>query len=49
LEDLDFTLYLLLFDRLQDFDDTFLVVGDINAFEDLTVLSTTWSGIEMIR
>jgi len=39
LQDLDFALYLLLLDGLQDFDDAFLVVDDVDAFENLRVLS----------
>jgi hypothetical protein len=33
LQDLDLALYLLLFDRFQDLDDAFLVVDDIDPFE----------------
>jgi len=43
LQDLDLTLDLLLLHRFQDLDDTFLVVDDIDAFEDLRVLSSTCS------
>ena len=39
LQDLDFSLYLLLLDGLEDFDDAFLVVDDIDALEDLRVFS----------
>lgn len=41
LQDLDLALYLLLLDGLQDFDDTLLIVGDINAFEDFRVFTPT--------
>jgi hypothetical protein len=34
LQDLDLSLYLLLLDRLENLDDTFLVVNDVDAFED---------------
>jgi hypothetical protein len=47
LEDLDLTLYLLLLDRLQDLDDTFLVVGDIDALEYLRVLSAAFKNISI--
>jgi hypothetical protein len=39
LQDLDLALYLLLLDGLENLDDAFLVVDDIDAFEDLRVLS----------
>jgi hypothetical protein len=39
LQDLDLALYLLLLDRLQDFDDAFLVVDDVDALKDLRVFS----------
>jgi hypothetical protein len=39
LQDLDLALYLLLLDGLQDLDDAFLVVDDVDALEDLRVLS----------
>src|ERR1700710_1383884 len=42
LQDLDLPLYLLLLDRLEHFDDTFLVVDDIDALKDFRVLSTTY-------
>lgn len=38
LEYLDLSLYLLLLHRLEDFDNAFLVVDNIYAFEDLRVL-----------
>ena len=41
LQDLDLTLYLLLLDRLQNLDDTLLVVGDIDALEDFGVFAPT--------
>lgn len=41
LQDLDLSLYLLLLNRLQDFDDAFLVVYDVDALEDLAVLPAT--------
>lgn len=40
LQDLDLSLDLLLLDRLEDLDDTFLVVDDVDTFEDFRVLST---------
>jgi len=39
LQDLDLTLDLLLLDRLEDLDDAFLVVDDVDTLEDLRVLS----------
>lgn len=39
LQDFDFTLNFLLLDRLQDLDDAFLVVDDIDALEHLGVLA----------
>jgi hypothetical protein len=45
LQDLNFPLYLLLLDRLEDFNDAFLVIDDIYAFKDLRVLSTTYRGL----
>lgn len=42
LQDLDLALYFLLLDRLQDFDDAFLVVDDVDAFEHLGVFPSTW-------
>ena len=42
LEDLDLSLDLLLLDWLKNLDDTLLVVGDVDAFEDLGVLSTAY-------
>ena len=38
LKDLDLALYLLLLDRLQHLDDAFLVVDDVDALKDVTVL-----------
>ena len=43
LQDLDFALYLLLLDGFQDLDDAFLVVDDVDALEDLRVLSSPCS------
>jgi hypothetical protein len=40
LQNLDLALYLLLLNRLEDFDNAFLVVDDVDALEDLRVLST---------
>lgn len=42
LENLDFSLYLLLLDGLEDLDDAFLVVDDVDALEHLRVLSPAW-------
>lgn len=39
LQDLDFALYLLLLDGLEDLDDAFLVVDDVDALEDLGVFA----------
>lgn len=39
LQNLDLPLYLLLLDGLEDLDDAFLVVDDVDAFEDLRVLA----------
>jgi hypothetical protein len=39
LENLDLTLDLLLLDRLEDLDDAFLVVDDVDALKDFRVLS----------
>jgi hypothetical protein len=44
LQNLDLTLYLLLLNRFEDLDDAFLVVDDIDALEDLGVLSAAWTG-----
>jgi hypothetical protein len=41
LQNLDLTLDLLLLDRLEDLDNAFLVVDDIDALENLRVLSPT--------
>lgn len=41
LEDLDLSLDLLLLDRLENLDDTFLIVDDVDALEHLGVLSST--------
>ena len=45
LKNLDLSLNLLLLDRLQDLDDAFLVVNDIDALKDFRVLSPTWREI----
>src|SRR5579859_6407390 len=39
LKDLDFSLDLLLLDWFEDFDDAFLVVGDVDAFKHFGILS----------
>src|SRR5205085_8675750 len=39
LQDLDLALYLLLLDRLEDLDDTFLVVYHVDALKHLRVLA----------
>jgi hypothetical protein len=39
LENLDLTLDLLLLDRLENLDDAFLVVDDVDALKDFRVLS----------
>lgn len=39
LKNLDLTLDLLLLDRLQNLDDAFLVVNDVDAFENFRILS----------
>jgi hypothetical protein len=39
LENLDFTLNLLLLDRLEDLDNALLVGGEVNRLEDLEVIS----------
>lgn len=41
LQNLDLTLDLLLFDRLENLDDTLLIVDDVDTFENFGVLSTT--------
>lgn len=41
LEDLDFALDLLLLDRLEDLDDTLLVVHDVDALKNFRVFSAT--------
>jgi L-lactate utilization protein LutC len=41
LQNLDLTLDLLLLDRLENLDNAFLVVDDVDAFENLRVLSPT--------
>jgi len=43
LQDLDLSLYLLLLDRLEHFDNTFLVVDYIDAFEDFGVFASSCS------
>lgn len=42
LQDLDLALYLLLLDGLEDLDDTFLVVDDVDALKDLGVFASAW-------
>ena len=46
LEDFDFALDLLLFHGLEDFDDAFLVVDYIDAFEDFAVFTATCNKCE---
>jgi hypothetical protein len=41
LQDFDFPLYLLLFDGFEDFDDAFLVVGDVDSLKDFGIFSTS--------
>jgi hypothetical protein len=48
LEDLDFTLDLLLLNRLEDFNDAFLVVNHVDAFEDFRVFSTTYKHLASV-
>lgn len=43
MQDLDLSLYLLLLDWFEDFDDTFLIVGDIDTLEYLRILASTYS------
>lgn len=42
LQDLDLALYLFLLDGLEDLDDTFLVVDDVDALKDLGVFASAW-------
>ena len=42
LQDLDLALYLLLLDGLEDLDDAFLVVDDVDALKNFRVLSAAW-------
>lgn len=49
LQDLNFSLYLLLFHRLKDFDNAFLIIDDIYAFEDLRVLPTAYSDVKISK
>ena len=42
LKDLDLALYLLLLDRLEYFDDAFLVVHDIDPFKNLGIFSSPY-------
>lgn len=42
LENLDFSLDLLLLHRLQNLDNAFLIVDHVDAFENLRVLSAPW-------
>ena len=39
LKDFDFSFDFLLLDRFEDFDNTFLIIGDINALENFRVLA----------
>lgn len=41
LQNLDLSLDLLLLDGLEDLDDAFLVVGDVDSLENLRVFTTT--------
>lgn len=42
LQDLDLSLDFLLLDGLENLDDAFLVVDDVDALEDLRVLAAAW-------
>lgn len=42
LQDLDLSLNLLLLDGLEDLDDAFLVIDDVDAFKNFRVLAPTW-------
>lgn len=42
LQDLDLALYLLLLDGLEDLDDTFLVVDDVDTLKDLGIFAPAW-------
>ena len=44
LENLDLSLDLLLLNRLENLDDAFLVVDDVDALEDFGVFSATCTG-----
>jgi hypothetical protein len=44
LQDLDLSLNLLLLDGLQDLDDAFLIVGDIDSLEDFRILPSPYTG-----
>ena len=48
LEDLDFTLDLLLLDRLEDLDDAFLVVDDVDALKNFRVFPSS-CGLESVK
>lgn len=41
LQNLDLSLDLFLLDRFEDFDDTFLVIDDVDAFKDFGVFAST--------
>jgi hypothetical protein len=41
LQDLDLALYFLLLDGFEDLNDTFLIVGDVDALEDFRVFTPT--------
>lgn len=45
LKNFDFTLYLLLFHRLQNLDNAFLVVDDVDTLENFRVLSSTYKQV----
>jgi hypothetical protein len=47
LKDLDLAFYLLLFDRLEHFDDTFLVVDDIDSFKNLGIFPPPYRKVSL--
>lgn len=49
LQDLDLALDLLFLNGLQDFDDAFLVVDDVDALEDLGVFAAAWKREREVR
>ena len=42
MQNLDLSFYLLLLDRLEDFDDAFLVVDDINTLKNFGVFASPY-------